>query len=225
MRRIELAKDVYLIPLFPRHAINVYLIGSVLVDGGIRMSANKILQATSDRTLSAHVLTHAHPDHQGSSAQICQQLNLPLGCHAADRQAAETGNLTTSFSPPNGLIARLQQRFMAGAGHPVSMTLKEGDWVEDFQVIETPGHTPGHIGFWREKDGVLIAGDVLANMSFATTLETLLEPPNIFTEDPVQNRHSIRKIADLAPRIVGFGHGPALRNPQKLKVFAQALPP
>lgn len=43
---------------------------------------------------------------------------------------------------PTDLIARFQQRFWAGPGWPVERTLEEGDAVEGFVVLETPGHAP-----------------------------------------------------------------------------------
>jgi glyoxylase-like metal-dependent hydrolase (beta-lactamase superfamily II) len=45
----------------------------------------------------------------------------------------------------------------------------------------------------------------------------------MYTPDIAQNRRSIQKIAALQPNIVCFGHGPALRNPQKITAFAQGI--
>ena len=66
-----------------------------------------------------------------------------------------------------------------------------------------------------------IAGDVLANINFVTLKPGLLEPPRYFSAEAAENRRSICKLADLKPRIVCFGHGPALRNPETLDKFAQ----
>jgi glyoxylase-like metal-dependent hydrolase (beta-lactamase superfamily II) len=220
---LEIAKGVYQIPVMPRQTINTYLLGSVLVDAGIRSSGNKILKALNGRKLTAHALTHAHPDHQGASAFLCQKLGIPFWVSAADQAAAESGNTTATMPNPNHPIARLEQAHLSGPGHPVDKILQEGDWVEDFLVLETPGHSAGHLSFWRESDGVLIVGDVLRNMNYLTTLPKLGEPPAMYTPDIAQNRRSIQKIAALQPNIVCFGHGPALRNPQKITAFAQGI--
>lgn len=223
MQTIPIAPGVTQLALMPRQTVNAYLIGSVLVDAGIRSSAPGLLKALAGKTLSAHLLTHAHADHQGASAAICAARGIPLWCDAAERAAAESGRATESYARPDGWVARLQQRFWAGPGHPVARTLQEGDVVEGFRVIATPGHAPGHLALWREGDGVLIAGDCLVNMHMLTTAPGLHEPPAIFTADPPQNRRSIARLAALRPRVVCFGHGPALRDPDALARLAERL--
>lgn len=213
---IEIADSVYQISLGPRNAINAYLVGDVLVDAGIRWTGPALLRQLTGRRLAAHVLTHAHADHQGASALICHARGLPLWCGAADRTAAESGNILLDAPDPNHPIIRLQQRYWAGPGYPVARTLKEGDPVGDFIVLETPGHSPGHLALWREADRVLIAGDVITTMDLLTTWSGVHEPLPIFTKDPKLNRASIRRIAALRPRVVGVGHGPALRDPDAL---------
>ena len=106
----------------------------------------------------------------------------------------------------------------------MARSLHEGDQVGSFTVLETPGHSPGHIVFWREEDGVLIAGDVLGNANLLTTMTGLREPPEIFTSDVAENRKSIRKVAKLQPKIICFGHGPVLHNSNQLNQLVAALP-
>ena len=89
----EIAKDVYLIPLFPRHMVNAYLIGDVLIDAGIRSSGKRILKELNGKKLSAHAITHAHADHQGASAFICKTLGIPYWCGPGDKEMAESGDL------------------------------------------------------------------------------------------------------------------------------------
>jgi len=47
------------------------------------------------------------------------------------------------------------------SGHLVSRTLAEGDRIAGFSVLQVQGHSPGHLAFWRERDRVLVLGDVL----------------------------------------------------------------
>ena len=93
-----------------------------------------------------------------------------------------------------------------------------------FTVLETPGHTPGHVSLWRERDRVLIAGDVLANMNLMTGVPGLHEPLAFATPDPARNRASARRLAELRPALACFGHGPPLRDPDKLAKFVAGLP-
>jgi glyoxylase-like metal-dependent hydrolase (beta-lactamase superfamily II) len=106
----------------------------------------------------------------------------------------------------------------------VDRRLREGDEVAGFKVLDTPGHSLGHVAFWRESDRVLVLGDVLNGMNLLTSIPGLREPPGVFTPDPARNRESIRKIAALEPALVCFGHGPPLRDPRKLASFAASLP-
>ncbi len=219
----KLAEDLYMLRGFPPNAINVYLAGDVLIDAATRQAERRILPQLQGRHVSAHALTHVHPDHQGSSHAICQRLSIPLGCGEDDVPAMETPGAVTAEKIPSWL-ASFQERWWVGAPHLVDRALKQGDEVAGFEVIETPGHTRGHICFWRESDRVLIAGDVLSNMNLFTGVPGLREPPDVFTTDPVQNRDSIRKVAALEPALVCFGHGRPLRTTEKLVNFAAVLP-
>jgi glyoxylase-like metal-dependent hydrolase (beta-lactamase superfamily II) len=107
----------------------------------------------------------------------------------------------------------------------VDRELHEGDELDaGFVVLETPGHSPGHVSYWREEDRTLIAGDVLFGRHPITGRPGLHEPPERFTLDVARNRASIRRVAALRPRLVVFGHGRPHRDPDALEAFALALP-
>lgn len=218
----ELAKDVHLLRGFPPNAINVYLVGDVLVDAATRQAQRRIFRQIGSRKLSAHALTHVHPDHQGSSHAVCERYSVPLWCAQQDVPAMETPGGVASPNAP-AWLRKAQQRFWIGPPHPVARALREGDEVAGFTVIDTPGHTRGHVAFWRESDRVLILGDVLNNMNLLTAVPGLHEPPRMFTPDVARNRESIKKIAELRPALALFGHGPPLRDPGKLADFAAKL--
>lgn len=218
----RLAEELYLLRGFPPHAINVYLAGDVIVDAGTRLAARRILAQVSGHPVSAHALTHAHPDHQGSSHELCQTLGIALWCGRDEVGAAQSAR---SVGPAGGagVVTSLAQRGLGGPAHPVGRVLQEGDAVADFAVLETPGHAPGHIALWRERDRVLIAGDVLTNVNVLTGVPGLHEPPAMLTPDPARNRQSARRLAALDPELVCFGHGPPLRDPRRLAEFVDGL--
>lgn len=220
---IEIAKNVFQIPLMPRNSINCYVIEDVLVDAGIRSSASRILKAIRHTKINTHVLTHAHADHQGSSREICEQLNIPLWTSEIEKANAESGKVIYEYPDASHFIARFQQRFWAGKGYPVSNTLKEGDRVGSFTVVDTPGHSRGHISFFREEDRVLIAGDALVNMNLLTTRVGLNLPPGIFTTDREQAKTSLYKIQALRPEIICFGHGPVLYAKGQIEELIEKL--
>ena len=217
----ELASDVYILHGFPKYAINAYLFGGIVVDAGVRFMRHSLIKQLRGRQLDAHVLTHAHPDHQGNSHAVCSTFQLPLWCGLHDAPAMERGALAALL--PDSLTNRLLATYVSGSGHPVERRLRAGDRVGDFTVIETPGHTPGHISLWREADRTLILGDVLANQHPVTQRVGLMAPLARFTLDPARNRDSARAVAALGPRLVCFGHGPPLCDLVKLRAFVAGL--
>ena len=98
----------------------------------------------------------------------------------------------------------------------MTRVLKEGDDVGGFTVLETPGHTLGHVSFFREKDRVLICGDVMMGMSFLTFRAGVYRPFGPFSYDMHLNYQSAKRLAGLRPKVVCFGHGPVLRDAAKL---------
>jgi len=219
----EIAPGVEQLYGFPKYGINWYLVGDVLIDAGGRPDAKRILKQLDGKTVTAHALTHAHPDHQGSSDAVCTQLGIPFLVPEKDVAAAEDPELIKQRQPDNWL-PRLMQKMFAGPGHKVDQVLREGDEVAGFTVLDTPGHSAGHVVFWRESDRVLIAGDVVNTMHPFTMKRGVREPLDVFTPDPAENRRSIKRIAELEPSLLLVGHGPPVRDPQKLKDLAARLP-
>ena len=86
---------------------------------------------------------------------------------------------------------------------PVNRTFKEGDVVvEGLQVIDTPGHTQGHVSLWDAANGVLIANDALV------VEEGQLNIANPqFTLDLPQAVLSVQKIKALQPKKIICYHG------------------
>jgi glyoxylase-like metal-dependent hydrolase (beta-lactamase superfamily II) len=219
----ELADGVQMLRGWPPNAINVYLVHDVLIDAATRRAERRIVRQLAGRSLSAHALTHAHPDHQGASHAICTRFGIPLWCGQGDVPAMETPGGVAGASG-GGWSTFVQRRFWVGPPHPVTRALVEGDEVAGFTVLDAPGHSPGHVAYWRESDRVLILGDVLNNMNLLTGVPGLREPPKAFTPDPPRNRVSARRLGELRPRLACFGHGPPLRDPGRFAEFAAALP-
>ncbi len=222
MKIHKVAPDLLRLSLVGPDLVNAYLAGGVLIDAGGPFASRKILSALKGQTVTAHSLTHAHFDHQGGSRGVCESLDIPLWCGAVDHEAMESGDLARILPNPNGILAKLLQG-LSGPGHPVARVLKEGDDVGGFTVVETPGHTPGHLAYWREADGVLIIGDVLFHKNPVTLRVGLSEPFRWATVDPEANRDSARKLAALKPNIVCFGHGDHLTDGGRFCDFVGTL--
>jgi hydroxyacylglutathione hydrolase len=218
----QLADGVWQLRGYPPDAINVYLVEDVLIDAATRRAGRRIMKQLDGRTVSALALTHAHADHQGAADEVCGKLRIPYWVGERDVPYAERPARIAETTPSHPLN-RLALKYWAGPGRNVNRVLREGDEVAGFEVLDVPGHSPGHVAYWRESDGVLILGDVLNAINVLTGMRGLHEPPRFFTADPEENRRSARRLAALEPKLALFGHGPPLRDPRKLADFVDGL--
>ena len=219
----QLADGVWQLSGFPPNAINVYLVEDVLIDASTRYATRRIVRQLKGKKLSVHALTHAHPDHQGASHAVCERYGVPFWVGERDADAAEDPSLIGQRQPDH-FMAQFFAKTMTGPGHRVDRKLHEGDEVAGFRVIDVPGHSAGHVAFWREADGVLILGDVLNNMDVITAIPGLTVPKDFLTPDPAENRRSAKKLGPLEPKLVLFGHGAPLRDTRKFVDYVNGLP-
>lgn len=158
------------------------------------------------------VLTHAHGDHRGPGAH----LGAPVLCHADEVVHARSAYGQDYFDfaklriPARYVMPKLLARWDGG---PVDIadTLAEGDEVAGFTVVHLPGHAPGHIGLWREKDRVLLSGDAFYTLDPQTGIKGRPRIPHrAFNHDPDALRASLTKIAALRPHVAWPGHADPL---------------
>lgn len=218
----ELAKGVWQLSGFPPNSINVYLVEDVLVDAATRHAGRRLLRQVRGHDVNAHALTHAHWDHQGASSEICDKLGIPFWAPEKDADAAERPQLIKERQPDHP-INTLFYRVMTGPGRRVDRKLREGDEVAGFQVLDVPGHSAGHVAYWRGSDRVLILGDVLNSQNVFTGIHGLRLPPTFFSPDPERNRESAKRLGALEPSLALFGHGPPVRDTRKFVDFCESL--
>ena len=132
-----------------------------------------------------HVLiTHAHDDHQNGLIEVAARSpGAALYAGAADAESV--------------------QGFSGRKLRPVT----DGEEVFGLQVVDTPGHTPGHIAVFDPDSRVLVAGDALTN-----TINGLKGPMPEYTLDMPTAEESVRKLAALEPDVILFGHGPPVQR-------------
>ena len=128
-----------------------------------------------------HVLiTHAHGDHHDALIEVSSRApDATIYAGAADL----------------GYIQDVSGRQV----RPVT----DGEEVFGLQMVETPGHTPGHIAVFDTDSRVLVAGDAISN-----TINGLQGPMSEYSGDMRTAEESVRKLAALQPQIILFGHGP-----------------
>jgi len=161
---------------------------ATIVDTGVADSEGAIEASLATLDLrwddvSNVIVTHLHADHQGS---------LPA---VMDLAAAATG-----YAGSNDIAGISSPRELVGVG--------DGDTVFDLTIIDTPGHTPGHISVLDERSGLLVAGDA---MTGGDGVPAGANPQ--FTANMVIAVESIKKLADFSYDTVVFGHGePVIGN-------------
>jgi hydroxyacylglutathione hydrolase len=217
----EVAPGVHRLAGLPPAAINVYLIddpsagdGAVLIDAASRHATRRILRQVIDRPLSMLALTHVHPDHQGAARAVCEARGIPLACYVDGVDAMEGRE---PIQDEGHAINRFIKWAFEGPPHPVRRPFAEGDTIGGFNVIHAPGHSPSEVILFRESDRVAICGDVINTIDLRTGIPRVQEPPAAFSDDPMLNRGSIRKLLDLRPSVILPGHGWPLRDLGKLE--------
>jgi hydroxyacylglutathione hydrolase len=216
-----LAPGVWRLKDLPRPLINVYLAEDVLIDAGRRWDRGRIFAELEGREISMLALTHVHPDHQGCAKAVCEARGVPLACHEDDVDAMEGRRPVAAGPKP---MAQAFGKMWTGPPHKVDRVLHEGDEVAGFRVVHAPGHAPGEVIFFRDADRVAICGDVIRNITYVSLRTRLAEPPDDLTPDPVENRRSIRKLAELNPSLILPGHGPAVTDISAFERFAASFP-
>src|SRR3954447_4402179 len=143
----------------------------VLVDAGLPGSAGRIRHAAEEwigpwARPAATGLTHGHFDHVGALSELVRHWDVPVYAHRLELPYL-TGR--SAYPPPDptvggGVMARTSPLFPNHAYdfRPHVMPLPaEGivPFLPDWRWIPTPGHSPGHVSFFRDSDRTLIAGD------------------------------------------------------------------
>jgi hydroxyacylglutathione hydrolase len=197
--------------------MNVYLIaddgGVTVFDAGVRSMAKAIAAAGAGLGgINRVVLSHAHPDHRGAAGR----LGAPILCHPADRTDAEGDAGAHYFhldrlAPHARVIYPPLLRMWDGGPLEIAGTVDEGDDVGGFRVVHLPGHAPGLIGLYRERDGVALVSDAFYTLDIQTGLHGAPRVAHpAFNADTEQARASIRKLAALTPTAAWPGHAEPL---------------
>ena len=156
-------------------------------------------------------LTHGHVDHVAALAKLragygSRGYPLPIAVHPADRKFLGTGGRETHRESLEFLGLDEQNFFGVDPAElpKADVRLKEGDHLfnMDIVVMETPGHTPGSVCFYAEKEGILFSGDTLFFDGVGRT--------DLPGGSDKKLRESIsKKIGALPPETRVFpGHGP-----------------
>jgi glyoxylase-like metal-dependent hydrolase (beta-lactamase superfamily II) len=226
----EIASGVAVIPTL---IANAYLVGDaaswVLVDACTPGNENRIRRAAEQRfgrgsRPRAIVLTHGHFDHAGSAAALADAWSVRIYTHALELPyiTGQAHYPPFNFSSPGFFttLARFFPTTTVDLGTRVE-ALVPGRIIpglDDWDAVETPGHTPGHVSFFRRADRVLIAGDAVTTMDLDSFWGTIAKrrkvcrPPVPATSDWKSARRSVELLAGLRPSWIAAGHGAPMRD-------------
>ncbi|MEG9294817.1 MBL fold metallo-hydrolase [Mangrovibacillus sp. Mu-81] len=250
----EVCNDLY---YWTNQIVNVCFYGVpgtedwVLIDCGMPHSKERIMEAAEKRfghagKPKAIVLTHGHFDHVGSLEPLLEEWDVPVYAHELEIPYLNGERDYPKGDPTadGGLVSELSP-FYPHHGIDVAGSVQKlpdnGDipFMEGWKWIHTPGHTPGHVSFFREKDRILIAGDAFVTVKQESLYRVIVQkkeisgPPRYFTMDWEAAQESVGKIAALNPKSSVTGHGEVMAGVElerSLNMLAErfdelALPP
>jgi glyoxylase-like metal-dependent hydrolase (beta-lactamase superfamily II) len=216
--------------------VNFYIIKDeesgawALVDAGLKWSAPTIKSLAKDlfgegSKPSAIILTHGHFDHIGALGTLIKDWDVTVYAHSLELPYLMG---QSAYPPPDpsvggGMMSTLSFLYPTG---PIDIRehvrpLPNDNTIPglpEWKYIHTPGHSPGHISLFRERDKVLIVGDAFVTTKaesaiFALThMKHLSGPPKYFTCNWASAKLSILKLTALDPEIVATGHGKPMQG-------------
>jgi len=160
--------------------------------------------------VSLVVNTHWHSDHVGANG-LLQSMGAGIAASVPDAHAV-------SRRDPGCCLAEYLDQPVApytvdkALDDRQVLRLGEADW----QVIRTPGHTPGHVSLWQPEERLLVVGDALSDYDVGW-VNIALDGPDAATTAV----NSLQRLSELEPRVVLPAHGPIPDDP--LGVFTKAL--
>lgn len=173
---------------------NMYILGDTIVDTGTGMNPDALLSrmrgaGVNPSDIKHIVNTHCHFDHTGGN----RLFDADIAIHSLDADALREGDDART-------VAYMFSASMDAMD--VAVELGEGDFVGDFEVIHTPGHTPGCICLYDGES--LISGDtVFADGGFGRV---------DVGGDISELADSIRRLRRLDVEYLFPGHGPWVDN-------------
>jgi glyoxylase-like metal-dependent hydrolase (beta-lactamase superfamily II) len=217
---MKIIDNVFVVPSV---VANPYIIvdtdGLTVIDTGLPRSQKKILAYVAGLGKQAQdvkriIITHADFDHIGGLAALQRASGARTYASKIEADAIAKGKSSreikaTGFSLRRVFFA-LVRPFMKLTPFQVDETLAEGQTLPvlgGLRVIETPGHTPGHVSLFAPSVGVLFCGDSMVSDDHGLRGSR----PGI-TWDETRARESERKQAALGAHIVCSGHGPVVMD-------------
>lgn len=206
----------------------------VLIDAGFGFSAETILEHAKelfeDQPPKAIYLTHGHFDHVGALEELLEAWGeVPVYAHTLELPYI-TGK--SAYPPPDPFVGGGAMSWLSIVypKDPIDLgehakPFPEGKLpgMPGWRIVNTPGHSPGHVSFFRDSDRTLVAGDAFVTTKQESLTSVLLQkeevhgPPMYFTMNWEQAQRSVQLLASLDPDCAITGHGPSVEGEQLRK--------
>jgi len=223
----SVAEGVY---YFTNQIVNVVMLEEpdgdwFLIDCGMPMCGEEIIAAAEerfgkDRPPKSIFLSHGHFDHVGGVVTLLSKWDIPVYAHPLEMPFI-TGKQEypePDSSVEGGILAKISSIYPHEAtdisGH-VAAYPEDGSLpgAEQWRWIHAPGHSPGQVVFFREKDRILIAADAFITVRQDSFYKVLVQkrevngPPRYLTTDWQEAWETVKQLRDLRPSLVVSGHG------------------
>lgn len=199
--------------------VNIFLVeeedGLTVVDTALPGAQKEVIRVAKriSKPIKRIFLTHAHDDHVGSVDALLAALDEDVELIASARDARLlAGDKTLDDNEPQDKL----RGGLSGIDSVPTRTVEGGEKIGSLTVIETPGHTPGHLSAIDERDGTLYCGDVfstLGGMATTAQINPLFPLPAMATWHRPTVIESAHKLVELAPQRLAPGHGRVVELP------------
>ena len=175
------------------------------------------------------LLTHGHFDHAGNAAELSDHWDAQVFAHKLELPFLTGKDKYPPPDPTVGGFMGFMIRFFPNKAYDLEDRVDQfpRNPLPGWQMVETPGHSPGHVSFFRESDRALIAGDAITTVRQCNMVAMISQepevwlPPEYYTCNWNQARESVERLAALDPSVIAAGHGKPMRGDLALRQLQQ----